>query len=255
MSATPESSFLLQEQLVQRQEFSEAEFLDIYDVDFMKDTLFSILSENGGLSSLVVEAAQFAENVLEGKNRKKGSREGYPIPDVIHSYRVAIRLARSGITDEVTMATALLHDVAEDTEVTIDNIKDKFGEEIGNNVDALSKNYNNGPALPMEACFIQMRDASNVVRNVKYADRIDNLQSFLHMNLRMNMRPGKTARESLWENLYETEEFILKLNCENEILRSELLNLVDIGNDKLGRVHISTQKRRLSSNFGTHEQV
>lgn len=72
---------------------------------------------------------------------------------------------------------ALLHDVIEDTDVTYQQIKDKFGVEVAEGVLALSKNKN----LPSK--LEQMNDSINRIQQqppeiwmVKLSDRITNLQ-------------------------------------------------------------------------------
>ena len=70
----------------------------------------------------------FAPYVHEGKVDKAG------MPYILHPLTVA-----SKVTTEKEKIVAILHDVVEDTDVTVDTIKNLFGEEIGESVRILSK--------------------------------------------------------------------------------------------------------------------
>lgn len=68
-------------------------------------------------------------------------REQYRLsgePFIIHPLEVAIILANLNL-DTDTIAAALLHDVVEDTTITIDNLKTEFNEEVALLVDGVTK--------------------------------------------------------------------------------------------------------------------
>src|SRR5512138_1601687 len=67
-------------------------------------------------------------------NQTRASGEAY----ITHPLEVASILSDYGL-DDATIATALLHDVIEDTEATKAEIVEMFGEEIGKLVDGLTK--------------------------------------------------------------------------------------------------------------------
>ena len=78
------------------------------------------------------DALRFAEEAHEGQRRKSGE------PYVIHPILVAaITAVISG--DETMVITALLHDVVEDTPHTIDEIRERFGEDVARLVEGLTK--------------------------------------------------------------------------------------------------------------------
>lgn len=57
-----------------------------------------------------------------------------------HPYRVALKLTCiSGAVTENQFIIALLHDVVEDTEYTIDDIRERFGIEVAEGVELLTK--------------------------------------------------------------------------------------------------------------------
>ena len=82
--------------------------------------------------SLLGRAFRFAAAAHDGQQRRSGE-------DFIHHpYGVALILASLKL-DEETIAAALLHDVVEDTETTLDEVKEEFGEEIAKLVDGVTK--------------------------------------------------------------------------------------------------------------------
>ena len=80
---------------------------------------------------VIRRAAQFAEVAHVGQKRLSG--EDF----VEHPTAVAQVLADLGL-DTTTLVAALLHDVAEDTEVSLDDLKEGFGAEVTGIVDGLT---------------------------------------------------------------------------------------------------------------------
>lgn len=253
MRTTEQSRQKLHDSIVARQRIAEFPLLEMHEPEFLRQTLFDLVrmqrQQEEGMQPLgfLEEVADFAENAFTEKYRIKGTRNGEKIPDVVHAYRVAIRLAEAGIVDDTTLATALLHDVVEDTKedakITPEAIADLFGEEIAINVVLLSKNINEGPKLPIEKYYENMRPAPLAVRRVKYADRIDNLSSFLVMPLDDEMKPGKLVAESFLRNLDETEAYYPDINPENDHLTLMLGRAVDRGRRRFIRVEESIYRR------------
>jgi (p)ppGpp synthase/HD superfamily hydrolase len=80
--------------------------------DFMKEPLFSPLLER---------ALRLAARCHRNQMRK-----GSDLPYVVHPCAVMLILQRTGITDDEVLAAALLHDVVEDTDCTIEEIAAEF---------------------------------------------------------------------------------------------------------------------------------
>ncbi|MBB6677656.1 RelA/SpoT family protein [Cohnella lubricantis] len=78
------------------------------------------------------EAYEYAEEAHRGQLRKSGE------PYILHPLAVAEILVNMQM-DVVTVMAALLHDVVEDTNVTVDDVREKFGETIAGLVDGLTK--------------------------------------------------------------------------------------------------------------------
>ncbi|HEX6455014.1 MAG TPA: HD domain-containing protein [Solirubrobacterales bacterium] len=84
-------------------------------------------------SPLVRAAYEKARIAHEGQVRNGSGG----MPYIEHPVRVAALLEEKGYGDEV-LAAALLHDVVEDSETTIDELQEKFGAEVAGLVGAMT---------------------------------------------------------------------------------------------------------------------
>src|SRR5476651_1969862 len=80
----------------------------------------------------ILDAYQFDKKANAGQKRKSG--EDY----IQHSLETALNIAKVGMRSK-TIAAGLLHDVPEDTKVTRLEIEERFGKEIANLVDGVTK--------------------------------------------------------------------------------------------------------------------
>ncbi len=125
---------------------------------------------------LIEKAYNFAKNYHEKQFRKDGSEF------MSHPLSVAEITTRLHL-DEICVAAALLHDVAEDTSVTIDEIKKEFGENVAFLVDSLTKlsSYQYKSKKIREAenfrkmLFAMSKDIRVIL--IKLADRLHNMQT------------------------------------------------------------------------------
>lgn len=79
-----------------------------------------------------------AEMVAKWAHRGQTDMANKPYED--HCQRVVDNLVRAGVTDQVTLAVAWLHDVVEDTRITIQDLYDLgFSEAIVKGVDAMTQ--------------------------------------------------------------------------------------------------------------------
>jgi (p)ppGpp synthase/HD superfamily hydrolase len=83
-------------------------------------------------SELIRAALEMADRAHAGQTRSGSGGRAY----IDHPIAVAALLAGSGY--EQTVAAALLHDVVEDSEITVDDLAARFGEPIAELVAALS---------------------------------------------------------------------------------------------------------------------
>ena len=124
---------------------------------------------------LVRRAYKFAEIAHEGQTRKSGE------PYIIHPLATAHILADMRI-DPVIVTAALLHDVPEDTKITLEEVKQEFGSEIGSLVEGITKlgklKYRGVERYieNLRKMFVAMAEDIRVMI-IKFADRIHNLQT------------------------------------------------------------------------------
>jgi len=126
--------------------------------------------------SKILSAYQLAENAHGGQVRSSGE------PYIIHPLAVADILLDLGM-DTDTICVGLLHDVVEDTDYTLDDIRKKFGQDVAVLVDGVTK-LNKIPIFDKE-----QQQASNVrkillamsydirVMIIKLADRLHNMRT------------------------------------------------------------------------------
>src|SRR5579884_1347241 len=81
---------------------------------------------------LITHAFRYAAAAHEGQQRQSGE------PFIMHPVGVAKICAQLRL-DEQTLAAALLHDVVEDTETDLEDVRAEFGGEIARLVDGVTK--------------------------------------------------------------------------------------------------------------------
>src|SRR6185312_64132 len=98
------------------------------------DALLAEIAQSGSAvdEELVTRAFRFAAAAHDGQQRRSGS-------DFIeHPVGVAQICAQLRL-DEQTIAAALLHDVVEDTETDIDDVRAEFGDDVAKLVEGVTK--------------------------------------------------------------------------------------------------------------------
>lgn len=127
-------------------------------------------------SKLIMRAYKYAlENHGEQK-RKSGE------PYIIHPIQVAYTLAELGL-DDATICAALMHDLAEDTAVTLNDISSEFSPEIAEMVNGVTKlakiKYVSAEEQQVEnyrKMFLAMGKDIRVIL-IKLADRLHNIRT------------------------------------------------------------------------------
>ena len=123
------------------------------------------------------------DNVLEFATKAHtGQLRKYTGDDyIVHPVAVADLVERHG-GSEAQIAAALLHDVVEDTDTTLNDIKEKFGEEIADLVYWLtdsSKPEDGNRATRKAIDAARLADAPAEAQFVKVADLVDNTRSIV----------------------------------------------------------------------------
>ncbi len=144
--------------------------------------------------SMIEKAYHVAEEAHRGQKRRSGE------PYIIHPLSVAIILADLELDKETIMA-GLLHDVIEDTDVTAEELREQFGEEVERLVDGVTKlsrlNYSadkiDVQAENLRKMFLAMAQDIRVIL-VKLADRLHNMRTAQYWNPETQK---KKARETM----------------------------------------------------------
>ncbi|WP_019629115.1 HD domain-containing protein [Actinomadura atramentaria] len=92
----------------------------------------------------------------------------------------------AGVTDHGVLAATLLHDVVEDTSATVSDVEARFGADVAELVDWVTKPPATGPGRQAKraakaAYLRRLRDAPPRAVQVKLADRISNVQRLEQM--------------------------------------------------------------------------
>ena len=139
------------------------------------------------------KAFRFASKYHEGQTRDSGE------PYMAHPVMVAHILADMRM-DVVAMETGLLHDVVEDTSVTVEQVRKEFGHEVARCVDGVTKltkldvfSAEDRQAESVRKMLLAMVEDIRVIM-VKLADRIHNMRTLGYLSPE---RRERIARETI----------------------------------------------------------
>jgi GTP pyrophosphokinase len=142
-------------------------------------------------TGLVLRAYRVAHRAHEGQTRKSGD------PYITHPVAVATILAEIGMTP-TTLAAALLHDTVEDTDYSLDQLREDFGSEIAVMVDGVTKldKIEYGAAAQSETVRKMIVAMSRDIRVlvIKLADRLHNARTWKYVPASSS---GRKAKETL----------------------------------------------------------
>ncbi|MBV7699496.1 bifunctional (p)ppGpp synthetase/guanosine-3',5'-bis(diphosphate) 3'-pyrophosphohydrolase [Streptomyces sp. TRM70350] len=135
-----------------------------------------------------------AESSHRGQMRKSGE------PYITHPLAVTLILAELG-AETTTLTASLLHDTVEDTDVTLDQVREQFGEEVRYLVDGVTKleKVDYGAAAEPETFRKMLVATGNDVRvmSIKLADRLHNMRTLGVMRPEKQARIAKVTRDVL----------------------------------------------------------
>ena len=121
----------------------------------------------------ILKAVEFAARAHSSvAQKRKYTGEDY----IVHPVAVAHTVAQfGGTTDEIV--SALLHDVVEDTPVTLDEVLSEFGDNVATIVDGLTEKKDNFPSRKVRKQYYGnvIKDKSRSVQLVKLADIANNV--------------------------------------------------------------------------------
>ena len=164
--------------------------------DVTIDDILEKMKKNNRKSDLklIRRAYDFAKEKHGDQLRKSGE------PYIIHPVQVAYILAGLEL-DDATICAALLHDVAEDTEVTINDLAKEFSTEIAEMVDGVTKlgnlKYTSAEEQQVEnyrKMFLAMGKDIRVIL-IKLADRLHNMRTLKFLRRERQLAIAKETQD------------------------------------------------------------
>ncbi len=146
--------------------------------------------------SKIITAYEYAAKAHDGQMRSSGQ------PYIIHPLAVSYILLELGM-DTDTICAAMLHDVVEDTDCTLEDVKKRFGQDVAMLVDGVTKltkmprfNKEEQQAENVRKMLLAMSQDIRVII-IKLADRLHNMRT---LEFRPGFKQRNTAHETM--NIY-----------------------------------------------------
>ncbi len=162
------------------------------------------------------DAIKFAVDAHSSQKRK-----GTDIPYILHPLET-LAIVSTMTNDENILAAAVLHDAVEDTDYTLQDIRDRFGKKVADYVEAESENKRgNLPAkdtwkIRKQETIEHLKSASVHVKMITLGDKLSNIRAIY--------RDYNKIGDDLWERFNQKDKkehaWYYKSICE--ILSSEL---------------------------------
>src|SRR5947207_2132094 len=205
------------------------------DLDRLRSDLVATIGRHYPQADLgpVNQALDLATQAHEGQRRASGE------PYVTHPIASAQILADLGI-DPVAIEAALLHDVLEDTEYSLNDVEERFGGEVARLVDGVTKlskfsthTHEQQQAENIRKMLLAMAEDIRVVL-IKLADRLHNMRTLYALPSEKQQRIARQTMEiyaplaerlGIWQMKWELEDLAFKV-LEPERFR-ELAKLLD----------------------------
>ena len=181
----------------------EKELPDLYEegIDLVTHTIEDVIQElkqrnRRADTKLIMKAYNYAKELHGDQLRKSGE------PYIIHPIQVAYVITTLGL-DEDTVCAALLHDVVEDTEATIEDIEREFNKEIAEMVDGVTKltrlNYGYESIEEEQVenyrkMFLAMGKDIRVIM-IKLSDRLHNMKTLKYLSRERQIANAKETMD------------------------------------------------------------
>lgn len=154
---------------------------------------------------LVLTPEELAENELLNnaiafavEKHKNGLRKGTKMPYIVHPLEVMHNLMLMG-ADKNLMAAGVLHDTVEDTDATLDEIVEKFGEDVASLV---ASHTEKDKSLPWkkrkDIALDHLKHANKREQMLVLADKLSNMRAIA--------RDYDKIQDKLWERFNRGKE-------------------------------------------------
>lgn len=122
--------------------------------------------------------------LFAGKAHEGALRKGTNLPYILHPIEAATIAARLTVDPEI-IAAAALHDVVEDTDYTLEDIRTEFGDRVANLVNNCTENKRRDqPAadtwmIRKQETIEHLKTAPRDVKVIAFSDKLSNLRSMM----------------------------------------------------------------------------
>ena len=192
-----------------------------YPVEFQNiiDNLYPKSEPEDDKVLFIWDAYCFSKKAHDGQLRKSGK------PYFTHCASVGVTLSKWNM-DASTIAAGLLHDVIEDTEITREKMVEKFGIEVTELVDGVSKlsGIKFSSRLEKQAenfmkMFLSVAKDLRVII-IKFADRLHNMTTIKHLPLIKQRRIAIETRDVYAPLAHRLGMNRLKIELEDLVLKT-----------------------------------
>ena len=200
---------------------------DVVDLEDLRSELLTTVTRHYPSADLAAIGSAFdlAVDAHEGQRRASGE------PYVTHPIAAAQAVAELGIDPDAVQA-ALLHDVPEDTEYSLQDLEDRFGLDVAQMVDGVTKlsKFNTSSQEQQQAenirkMFLAMAEDIRVVL-IKLADRLHNMRTLDALPAEKQARIARQTMEiyaplaerlGIWQIKWELEDLAFRCSSRTAI--------------------------------------
>ena len=147
---------------------------------------------------LVSEAIAFAVKAHDGMRRKKSQS-----PYILHPMEAAV-IVGSMTDDQNMIAAAVLHDVVEDADITIEEIESRFGKRVRELVQSETEDKR-ADLPPAETWRIRKEESLEVLKNTEDLDVLMVWLGDKLANMRSIYRDFKVEGVQMWQRFNQTD--------------------------------------------------
>ena len=147
---------------------------------------------------LVSEAIAFAVKAHDGMRRKKSQS-----PYILHPMEAAV-IVGSMTDDQNMIAAAVLHDVVEDADITIEEIESRFGKRVRELVQSETEDKR-ADLPPAETWRIRKEESLVVLKNTEDLDVLMVWLGDKLANMRSIYRDFKVEGVQMWQRFNQTD--------------------------------------------------
>jgi (p)ppGpp synthase/HD superfamily hydrolase len=175
---------------------------------------------------LIDKAIYWAKKYHGSQKRKSGE------PYYTHPLEVAYMISEYKLKTDVIVAS-ILHDIIEDTEVTVEMIHGTFGQRIAEMVDRLTRDRPDGTKLSVaEIITNAYQKQDNEVLLIKLIDRLHNIQTISSMSIEKQQKNIDNTIQnflglSIYSGHYQIEKTLNQILIQSLTVQNNQLKLTE----------------------------